>query len=122
MLLYKTLIAAGASLPFLIAAAYASPEGSASDAPGANVDEGSSAPSEASGSSEADASSDEKAAEEEKVADRDNKVICKHIARTGTRFGEKICATRKEWEQMRRDSQESVSDAQRRAGEYRAPN
>lgn len=48
------------------------------------------------------------------TAASDDKVVCKHVASTGSRFGRKVCATKREWEQMRKDSQESVGDIQRR--------
>jgi hypothetical protein len=43
----------------------------------------------------------------------EEKLVCKYIATTGTRFGRKICATPKEWEQKRKDSQEEVEKTQR---------
>jgi hypothetical protein len=43
----------------------------------------------------------------------EEKMICKYTKTTGTRFGKKVCATPKEWEQKRKDSQEELARTQR---------
>jgi len=43
----------------------------------------------------------------------EEKMICKYMKTTGSRFGNKVCATPKEWEQKRIDSQENVRKTQR---------
>lgn len=116
MSLYKSFVAVAISLPFVVGAALAEPEQAA---PGVEQE----AAADPASNGETSPSSDESGAKakEEKVADGDDKVVCKYVARTGTRFGSKVCATRKQWEQARKDSQESINDAQRRGSEYRTP-
>ncbi|MCB2112951.1 MAG: hypothetical protein KDD85_05310 [Parvularculaceae bacterium] len=43
----------------------------------------------------------------------EEKLICKYEKMTGSRFGRKVCATPREWEQKRIDSQENVRKTQR---------
>ena len=43
----------------------------------------------------------------------EEKIICKYEKVTGSRFGKKVCATPREWEQKRVDSQENVRKTQR---------
>jgi len=43
----------------------------------------------------------------------EEKIICKYEKTTGSRFGRKICATPREWEQKRIDSQENARKTQR---------
>ncbi|HNS87165.1 MAG TPA: hypothetical protein PKH09_09700 [Parvularculaceae bacterium] len=43
----------------------------------------------------------------------EEKIICKYEKTTGSRFGRKICATPREWDQKRIDSQENARKTQR---------
>jgi hypothetical protein len=43
----------------------------------------------------------------------EEKMVCKYMKTTGSRFGKKVCATPREWEQKRIDSQENVRKTQR---------
>jgi hypothetical protein len=49
----------------------------------------------------------------EKVADNGDKVVCKYTARPGSRLGSKVCMTKDEWDQIRKDSKEGVDNMQR---------
>lgn len=45
----------------------------------------------------------------------ETRLICRHLPVTGSRLGgEKVCATKKQWEDSKRESQENVGDTQRR--------
>jgi len=43
----------------------------------------------------------------------EEKIVCKYIKQTGTRFGKKVCATPFEWEQKRKESRRQVEGIQR---------
>ncbi len=59
------------------------------------------------------ASADENKQAAEKVAQKDDTKICKYMATPGSRLGRKVCMTKDEWEQIRKDSQEGVNNLQR---------
>ena len=50
----------------------------------------------------------------EEASDGD-RVVCKEIRKTGTRFGTRQCLTVAQWEAIQRGSREGVSEIQRRA-------
>ena len=54
------------------------------------------------------------AASQDEASDGD-RVVCKEIRKTGTRFGTRHCLTVAQWEAIARGSQEGVSEIQRRA-------
>lgn len=74
----------------------------------AAADEASQPPENASA-----ASADENKQAAEIVAQNDDTKICKYMATPGSRLGRKICMTKDEWEQIRKDSQEGVNNLQR---------
>jgi hypothetical protein len=47
-------------------------------------------------------------------ADDPDRVVCKNIAVTGTRFKKKECHTAREWERMRQEAKEAVEGASQR--------
>lgn len=59
------------------------------------------------------ASTDENEQAAEKVAQKEDTKICKYIATAGSRLGRKVCMTKDEWDQIRKDSQEGVNNLQR---------
>lgn len=111
MSLIKSMIAFVAATPLVFAAALAE----SSD--NGEVTEGSAAPSEPSSppaGEQGAAASDQEVVTDSKSAAAENKRICKHVANTGSRFGTKVCMTKAQWDQQRRDSQEAAADMQRR--------
>lgn len=44
---------------------------------------------------------------------KETKIICKYMKATGTRFGQKVCATPEEWEEMRENGKKSAQNIQR---------
>lgn len=51
--------------------------------------------------------------EEEAQNDRDDEIICRREAVTGSRFKKKICGTRKQWEDLARRAQDDTQQMQR---------
>ena len=49
------------------------------------------------------------------AATGDDRVVCKEIRKTGTRFGTRQCLTVAQWEAIRRGAEEGVDEIQRRA-------
>jgi hypothetical protein len=49
----------------------------------------------------------------EQAADGGDKVVCKYAPKPGSRIGTKVCMTKDEWDQVRRDSREGVDNLQR---------
>ncbi len=49
----------------------------------------------------------------DQVASNDDKVICKYTVRPGSRLGSKVCMTKGEWDQIRKDSREGTDSMQR---------
>jgi hypothetical protein len=49
----------------------------------------------------------------EKAADGGDRVVCKYTPKPGSRLGTKVCMTKDEWDQIRRDSREGVDNLQR---------
>jgi hypothetical protein len=49
----------------------------------------------------------------ERAADGGDKVVCKYTPKPGSRLGTKVCMTKDEWDQIRRDSREGVDNMQR---------
>lgn len=61
-----------------------------------------------------DAAQDPATDVKDEAAEDDNKRECRRVALIGTRMKKKVCATRKEWREMARQSRNTTEDIQRR--------
>lgn len=55
------------------------------------------------------------AGQTEMAADDPDRMVCKNVQKTGTRFGTRHCFTQRRWDEMERRSQETHADIQLRA-------
>lgn len=114
----KAALAAAVSLPIIVGVAMANP-GEAGDAVALDA-----VATDEAAAVENPAAPPESGAVEaaEKAPAAEERKICKTVVPIGTRFGKKYCKTKEEWDDMRRQSQDDLSDVQRRGSEYRTPN